>query len=121
MAHVRRSSKILLCFVSVVGFLETNLVILVAIEVQKDQTTSFLRPRNPQITLVKEKEMKKWEEQGEKRRMSKNAGVAIWDFLEIVFAPKNYLTEEVYFKNPARCDLYCLYRDIEYDLSTGYP
>lgn len=48
--------------------------------------------------------------------MSKNAGVAIWDFLEIEFAPKNCLTEEVYFKNPARCDLYCLYRDIEYDL-----
>ena len=71
--------------------------------------------------------------------MSKNAGVAIWDFLERVFAPKTCLTEEVYFKNPARCDLYCLSRDIEYDLllsdtvfdlrfhtgelsvSTGYP
>ena len=39
-----------------------------------------------------------------------------WDFLQIVFAPKNGLTEDVYLKNPARCDLYCLYRDIEYDL-----
>ena len=45
--------------------------------------------------------------------MSKNAGVTIWDVLEIVFVPKNGLMEEVYFKNPARCDLYCLYRNIE--------
>ena len=83
--------------------------------------------------------MKNGKSKEKKRRMSKNTGVAIWDFLEIVFAPKTCLTEEVYFKNPARCDLYCLSRDIEYDLllsetvidlrfhtgevsvSTGYP
>ena len=39
-----------------------------------------------------------------------------WAILKIVFVPKNCLMEEVYFKNPARCDLYCLYRNIEWNV-----
>lgn len=106
---------------------------------KKTKRQVSLLPRNLQITLAKENDMKNGKSKEKKRRMSKNTGVAIWDFLEIVFAPKNCLTEDVYLKNPARCDLYCLYRDIEYDLllsetvfdlrfhtgelsvSTGYP
>ena len=67
MARVRRSSKILLCFVSLVGILETNLVILAAIEVQKDQKTSFLASEKPANHTSEGKGHEQWEEQGEKK------------------------------------------------------
>lgn len=76
MARVRRSSKILLCFVSLVGFLETNLVIVAAIEVQKDQTSEG-------------KGNEKWEEQGEKKEdEQKYRGCNLGFFVDSICAQK---------------------------------
>ena len=96
--------------------METNLVNFEAIEVQKDQKTSFLASEKSANHTSEGKGNEKMERaRRKKKRIRKNAVVA-WAILEIVFVPKNCLMEEVYFKNPARCDLYCLYRNIEWNV-----
>ena len=98
------------------GCLETNLVNFEVIEVQKDQKTSFLASEKPANHTSEGKGNEKMgRARRKKRRIRKNAVLA-WAILEIVFVPKNCLMEEVYFKNPARCDLYCLYRNIEWNV-----
>ena len=89
LARVRRSSKILLCFVSLVGILETNLVILAAIEVQKEQKTSFLASEKPANHTSEGKGHEKWEEQGEKKEdEQKCRGCNLGFFVDSICAQK---------------------------------
>jgi len=69
--------------------LETNLVILAAIEVQKDQKTSFFASEKPANRTSEGKGHEKWEEQGEKKEdKQKYRGCNLGFFVDSICAQK---------------------------------